>query len=335
MLSKNVVLSRNMTTNPTAGLSNRELLDATARAIGSERRTTAELLALLAELDTRRLYLGEGYSSLFTYCTQALHLSEHSAYHRIEAARAARKLNHDALLSAARHKSKREVERQIAALAPRADAKTVIRRVPMPPAEVVPDASAELKSADPAGSDRPEASVIALPPLPARPVGPAPKVLPLSSERFLLRVTLSARAHARLRQAQDLMRHQLPTGDPSVILERALDQFVDYLEKQKLAITSRPRPAGASGASRPRSRHIPAAVRRAVWRRDGGRCAFAGPHGRCSETGHLEFHHVVPFARGGLPAVANIALRCRAHNGYEAERAGLALWRPAANSVQT
>jgi hypothetical protein len=42
------------------------------------------------ELDTRRLYLGEGCSSLFTYCTQVLHLSEHAAYNRIETARAAR-----------------------------------------------------------------------------------------------------------------------------------------------------------------------------------------------------------------------------------------------------
>ena len=43
------------------------------------------------ELDVRRLYLGEGCSSLFTYCTQVLHLSEHAAYGRIEAARAARR----------------------------------------------------------------------------------------------------------------------------------------------------------------------------------------------------------------------------------------------------
>jgi hypothetical protein len=53
-------------------------------------RATGELLGLLAEVDTTRLYLGEGCSSLFAYCTQVLHLSEHAAYHRIEAARAAR-----------------------------------------------------------------------------------------------------------------------------------------------------------------------------------------------------------------------------------------------------
>ena len=36
-------------------------------------------------MDARRLYLAEGCSSLFTYCTEILHLSEHAAYGRIEA----------------------------------------------------------------------------------------------------------------------------------------------------------------------------------------------------------------------------------------------------------
>ena len=67
-----------------------------------------------------------------------------------------------------------------------------------------------------------------------------------------------------------------------------------------------------------RSRHIPAAVRRDVWRRDAGRCAFVGAEGRCGETAFLEFHHVEPYAAGGEASVENIELRCRAHNLYEA-----------------
>jgi len=80
-----------MTIISPAQLSDRDLLDATVHAVDRERRTTAELLALLAELDTRKLYLGAGYASLFTYCTQVLHLSEPAAYSRITAARAARR----------------------------------------------------------------------------------------------------------------------------------------------------------------------------------------------------------------------------------------------------
>ena len=128
-------------------LTDAELLALVTRAAKQECAATAHLIALLAEVDARRLYLGEGYSSLFTYCTQALHLSEHAAYGRIEAARASRRFpvvmdfladgslnvttigllaphltddNHQALLVSARYKSKRDVERMAAALRPHA-----------------------------------------------------------------------------------------------------------------------------------------------------------------------------------------------------------------------
>ena len=71
-------------------------------------------------------------------------------------------------------------------------------------------------------------------------------------------------------------------------------------------------------ASTERSRPVPAAVRRVVWRRDSGRCAFVGAAGRCRETAFLEFHHVEPYAAGGGATVENIELRCRAHNAYDA-----------------
>jgi hypothetical protein len=64
-----------------------------------------------------------------------------------------------------------------------------------------------------------------------------------------------------------------------------------------------------------------AEVTRAVWLRDGGRCAFMSRDGRrCTERGCLEFHHVAPYAAGGESTADTIQLRCRAHNGYEAER---------------
>jgi len=70
--------------------SNGELIARVKDAAANERAATADLVALLAEFDERRLYLGEGCASLFTYCTQVLKLSEHAAYGRIAAARASR-----------------------------------------------------------------------------------------------------------------------------------------------------------------------------------------------------------------------------------------------------
>jgi hypothetical protein len=119
------------------------------------------------EVDSRRLYLGEGCSSLFTYCTRVLHLSEHAAYGRIEAARASRRFprilelladgaltltavgllaphltadNHLEVLTAARHKTKREIEHLIAVLHPRADVPSSVRELPAPKPRVMPPA---------------------------------------------------------------------------------------------------------------------------------------------------------------------------------------------------
>jgi hypothetical protein len=71
-------------------LTDTQLVAKVKSLVASERATTAELVALLAELDTRDVHLRAGYSSLFTYCRDALGLSEHESYNRIEAARAVR-----------------------------------------------------------------------------------------------------------------------------------------------------------------------------------------------------------------------------------------------------
>jgi len=141
-------------------------------------------------------------------------------------------------------------------------------------------------------------------------------VAALAPERYKIQFTASREVHDKLRHAQDLLRHVVPIGDVAVVFDRALSALIEQLEKQKCAATSRPRQPRASA---PGSRHVPASVRREVWRRDGGRCAFVGARGRCSERGFLEVHHVVPFAAGGAPDAGNIELRCRAHNLYEAE----------------
>jgi 5-methylcytosine-specific restriction endonuclease McrA len=129
--------------------------------------------------------------------------------------------------------------------------------------------------------------------------------------------TASAETYEKLRLAPDLLRHQIPDGDLDQIVQRALMALLENLTRQKLAATENPRRGRPTA---PHSRHIPAEVKRAAWLRDGGRCAFEGAKGRrCRESGFLEFHHVKPYAAGGEATIDNIQLRCRAHNGYEAE----------------
>jgi hypothetical protein len=141
-------------------------------------------------------------------------------------------------------------------------------------------------------------------------------VKPLAPERYAVHLTVGRETFEKLRRVQDLLRHTIPNVDAAAIFDRALTVLLEQLERQKLAATDRPRPPRPT----PRSRHVPASVKRAVWARDAGQCAFVGTHGRCTETGFLEMHHVEPFAVGGTTTIQNLELRCRVHNGYEAER---------------
>jgi hypothetical protein len=56
-------------------LSDTELVAEVKSHAGGEREATALLIADLAELDRRRLYLGAGFPSMFAYCTEELGLS--------------------------------------------------------------------------------------------------------------------------------------------------------------------------------------------------------------------------------------------------------------------
>jgi 5-methylcytosine-specific restriction endonuclease McrA len=124
--------------------------------------------------------------------------------------------------------------------------------------------------------------------------------------------------HNELLAVQALLGHVLPSGDVAEVFRRALCELRKRLEKQKFAKSdhSRPQRGAAKG------RHVPAAVRKAVWERDGGQCTFVSEKGkRCDARAPLEFDHVDAVSRGGQATVAGIRLLCRAHNQFAADRA--------------
>jgi 5-methylcytosine-specific restriction endonuclease McrA len=145
--------------------------------------------------------------------------------------------------------------------------------------------------------------------------------------RYRIQFTMGEELHEKLRRLQTLLRREIPDGDPAAICDRAWTLLLEHVEKAKLGVGANPRsdrairPGTDKGdESAPRTRHIPHAVKRTVWERDGGQCAFvAGAGLRCRERAFLEFHHVVPHAKQGGATVANISLRCRRHNQYEAD----------------
>jgi hypothetical protein len=334
-------------------LSDVELVARVKEFAARERGATVLLVAHLAELDTRDFHLRAGHGSLFAYCREVLALSEQEAYNRIAVARSARRFpvvlemlesgalnltsvrllaprltpgNHREVLESARGKNKLQIEEIAARLWPQPDVPSFVRRLPAPR----PFATGATVAAPQVGSS-PSADAVAPlivapdpPPVPQPPIDsargipparPSAEVTPLSPDRYRVQVTIGGDTLEKLRLAKDLLRHSVPSGDEAAILDRALTALLSDLAQRKFAATEKPRP---SLGTAPGSRHIPAEVKRSVWLRDLGRCAFVGTNGRrCAERGFLEFHHRHPHAMGGLATVGNIQLRCRAHNDYE------------------
>jgi hypothetical protein len=319
------------------GLSDQDLLVRLDVLAADERGSTVELIAHLAALDARpSVYAAQGYGSLFSYCTQALRLSEDAACNRIEGARACRRFpvildllasgevtltsvrllgrhlapeNHQAVLARASGRSRREIEALVAELAPQPDVPSLVRKLPTFTPMSVP--SAALAPAAPGVSEPTPA------PTPSPGVfvpTPRPIVRPTAPERYRVQFTIGAETHEKLRRVQALLRREIPDGDPGAIFDRALTLLLEKVEKTKLGAAAKPRP---HPPIRPRtdnsvpSRDVPRAVKRGAWRRDAGQCAFVSPTGRrCSERTFLEFHHVQAYAKQGPATVGNISLRC-------------------------
>jgi hypothetical protein len=303
-----------------------ELLSALRALAQRDNELLAEMLAHLAELDQRRLYLDLGFPSLHAYCTTALGMCESSAVRRITAARVCRKFpdvlariakgelhlsavcsmsphldwnNAPELIQVCSNQSRRKVDEILAARFPRADVREKVR------------------------------------------------LDPLSVDRYGLHFTIDSEALEELEKVRALARHRLPKGELSELFKLAMRTLRMDLEKQRFSVgkkkrvrrsttdvaaatgaDSGPNPeqnvSGDSAVEQPPPAEAPARtgarrpspeVTREVYARDGGQCTFVAPDGRrCEARDFVELDHVDPRALGGEHTVANLRLRCRPHN---------------------
>jgi 5-methylcytosine-specific restriction endonuclease McrA len=242
-------------------------------------------------------------------------------------------------VAGARHKTAQEIREWIADRKPK-DAvissvrRAASRRLPAEPA--VPEVSASGKAvtkmggrgsdavASPGGQVARSFEVPAAPPSPPE----RGRCEPLGAKRYCIRFVADENFHQQLQELRALLRHQVPDGDVAKILARATGVLLEQVRKQKIGACASPRSRQTSSSSRlpdapskTPSRAIPAAIRRAVWARDAGRCTYVSQESRrCGSRDFLEFHHQVPWARCQQHTIANIHLRCRSHNQYAAER---------------
>ncbi len=200
-----------------------ELLRRLDDLVNKSRCVEADVVAHIAVVDERKLYVKKGFSSMFTYCTKVLHFSEAVTNLRIHVARASRKhpvllemlgdgrlhltaiaklaphlteANIKTFLNRAVHKSKREIEELVAELSPKPDVPVKIRKLPKRREKIQPSSSSvsDGSSRDYTGEDKlpMTPSLEALPvPTPApstqlRPDAVAPQTVPAPKQREVM-----------------------------------------------------------------------------------------------------------------------------------------------------
>src|SRR6188768_1662032 len=190
----------------------------------------AEMLAHLAELDQRRLYLDLGFPSLYSYCTSALGMCESSAMRRITAARVCRKFpdvlarvakgdlhlsavcslsphldwnNAPDLIAMCSNQSRRKVDEILAARFPRADVREKVR------------------------------------------------LDPLSVNRYGLHFTIDTEALEELEKVRALARHRIPGGELSELFKLAMRTLRLQLEKQRFSVHKKERARSARATPTP------------------------------------------------------------------------------------
>jgi hypothetical protein len=338
----------------------RERSNHLAALLRTEQGAMADFLLDLADFDRQRLWRDLGHTSLFSYLRRELGLSAGAAQYRKTAAELIQQLPEVAaalregrlclstvielakvLTLENRHDvlprffglSRREAEMVAASIrpsvvAPRRDVVTQVRPAATTPCAAAPRAQSSVASLPPlelrpAEVPETEACLAEAPPAGAEPLllspSPPPRdsAEPLDGEVSRLHVTVSRRLLAKLDAAKDALSHSMPGASAGELLEAALDLLLEKAAKRK-GLVAKPRaepPPSQSDA-------VPAHVRRAVWRRAGGRCEFRFDSGQvCGSTTRLEFdHYPVPRARGGPATIDNIRLACKAHNQLAARR---------------
>jgi 5-methylcytosine-specific restriction endonuclease McrA len=329
----------------------RDLTNHLARLLRHEQGAMADFLLVLADFDRKKLWRELGHASLFYFLHRELRLSKGAAQNRKtaaeliqaypevetalragdlclstvnELARVLTPENRAEVLPRFFGLSRREAEAVAAALrpaevVPTRDVVTALRS-PAPTAETALPADFPKAAASAVHLDEPALAlshpVDELPIAPPPPAPPRDSVEPLDGELARLHVTVPRRLLEKLEAAKDALGHVCPEGGTAEVLERALDLVLAQHAKRHGQVE---KPRTTRGSSRPDA--IPAAVKREVWRRAGGRCEWRFESGeRCDCRRRLEYDHVVPRALGGASTIDNVRLTCRPHNQLAARQ---------------
>jgi len=321
---------------------NNDLLAKLFDLVREERELAAGLILCLVELNSRKLHIAAGYSSLFDFCVGVLGFSRNRAYKRAKMVNAIT-LFPELLKYLA---SGELTESHIAIIAPKlteCNFDLVVQNVRNMSKREATSFMARIDHEGRLWESEPEMDLtIACPLELMEKISRVKEIMGFTSGGKNLTIMMD-----------ELVECYLHHHDPMIKAERTLAKK-GRRETQKREMPSKniretelqnPPSSGDQQSALPgekscsdnvshaapsavnstvsseTSRYIPAEIRHAVMLRDQGRCTFEGCDGRrCEARSGLEFDHIVPFARGGSHQPGNLRLLCRIHNQYVAEK---------------
>jgi len=287
-----------------------------------ERRLKVRILLYLREIDRRKIYLEEGYPSMFSFCTEHMRYSESTAVRRIKAERALGRSKRvipmllsgemtvtglSKIESICKPDNTEKILEQAAGCSCRELDLLRARHNPQEPSPervkpVFVKTELKVKENDKTGRK-----------LTANAEGAS-----VLEEKYRLDFMVGADSMKKINRAKELLSTKYPEG---VKLENLFDELLNsYLEKNDPENSETPHGDIKTDNSK-HTRHIPQKVRDFIYKRDGGRCTFKGRKGRrCNSRWNLQIDHIVPYGKGGDRSPENLRLLCARHNRVMAEK---------------
>jgi len=297
-------------------ISDQVLWDLTRSKVQQERNLSLEIIELLREVRTRRLHLERGYESFHQYCVKELKYDDGAAHRRIKAldlvcqipevvqciqtgtlslttaSQMQNFFNQEAkkdkaytkeakleLVISLESKSKREIEKTLATLAPET-----------------------LKQTE--------------------------KVRYVSGTHLKVELVIDEVLMKKIQRLKNITSHKNKTIRDLIesLVDDALEKKDPEIKALKILAKNKKTqdvkkafPEKCNPAS-PRSRYIPAHIKRQVWVRAKSQCTFIDPVSKfhCTASRFLQTEHIIPFALGGASTLDNLTLLCSNHNKLKA-----------------
>lgn len=279
------------------------LIEKLERLVSLEKKTTAEILEILKEVDSRRLFLKLGFTSLFAYLTEGLGYPPASAQRRIESARLLREMP--------------EISRDLA------EGRLNLTQVSML-ASGLKQKSLELSRKKEILDHIKEKNVAQTQKILAQDLDlPAPqfeKARFQKDESTRLELTLSAEQRQLFERVKELISHTHPHPTWSELFVFLGEEFLqrkDPLRKKQTVekITSAPEAAPDQAVTPRKPSALSRPLRRLIWRRDLC-CQWRNPVTKrlCGSTFQLQIDHIQPIWAGGRDEPENLRLFCSVHN---------------------